>query len=291
LATKLEHHHLDVAGLRIHYVTAGEGPPVVLLHGAGDSAFDWSWVMPALAGHHHVYAPDLPGFGDSAKPRVEYSSTFLAGFLGAFMEALGIQRASVVGNSVGGVAALRLTLSQPEKVAFLSLVDSGGLGKAVSPGILPILLPGLGEVGIAWARTPLGAAQRAWWRAGLLFSRPARAPVKWIAEQRRLARLPGFLEATLSALRAGIDLAGQREVLLNELPRVAVPTLVVWGALDGVFPKRQAGAAVERLPKGRLAVIPACGHLPHVEAPEQFLSALLPALGEHSDVGLATAGR
>lgn len=95
-----------------------------------------------------------------------------------------------------------------------------------------------------------------------------------MAEQRRLARLPGFLEATLSALRAEIDLTGQREVSLDELPQLAMPTLVIWGALDGVFPPRQAPAAVERLPNGRLAVIPACGHLPHVEAPEEFVGAL-----------------
>jgi 4,5:9,10-diseco-3-hydroxy-5,9,17-trioxoandrosta-1(10),2-diene-4-oate hydrolase len=86
--------------------------------------------------------------------------------------------------------------------------------------------------------------------------------------------LPGFLEAALAALRAQIDLGGQREVLLDRLSHLEMPTLVVWGTFDRIFPKSQAQEAVARLKQGSLELIPDCGHLPHVERPDIFVSAL-----------------
>jgi pimeloyl-ACP methyl ester carboxylesterase len=95
-----------------------------------------------------------------------------------------------------------------------------------------------------------------------------------LAEQRRLAQSPGYLEAHLTALRALVGPFGQREVLLDRLPLLEVPTLVVWGERDRVFPRSQAKRAVVRLREGSLALIPGCGHMPHVECPDRFLAAL-----------------
>lgn len=89
-----------------------------------------------------------------------------------------------------------------------------------------------------------------------------------------MALLPGYMEATLSSLRAQLNVIGQREVLLDSLPQLNMPTLVVWGADDKIFPKEQAQAAVSRLKQGHLALIPNCGHLPQVERPELFTAAL-----------------
>ena len=137
-------------------------------------------------------------------------------------------------------------------------------------------LPAYGETVIFWAKTPMGAVQRAWERTPLLFGVPAAVPPWWLAEQYRLGLMPGFMQATLAALRGHVDPAGQRksEVLLDELPRLNVPTLVVWGALDRVVPTRHARDAVTRLRHGRLEIIPGCGHLPHVECPERFAQIL-----------------
>lgn len=270
----VEERRIVVAGLSTRYLAAGDGPPLVLLHGDGDSAVSWRWVLPHLARTHRVYAPDLPGFGDSAKPPADYSPAFFASFVAAFLDTLGHARAVVAGNSLGGLVALRLALGDPARVTALGLVNSAGLGRAVNPGLLPLILPGGGELAIAWSKTPLGAEQRAWWRATLLFARPERVPAAWLAEQDRLARLPGFLEATVVSLRAVFDLGGQREVLLEQLPRLPMRTLVVWGRDDLVFPEGQARAAVERLQQGSLALIPDCGHLPHVERPDLFAAAL-----------------
>ena len=270
----VEERSLEADGSPVRYLAAGEGPPLVLLHALGESAFDWRWVMPALARGRSVYAPDLlrPESGDGA----DYSSSSLAGFVAKFLDALGIERATVVGNSLGGLVALRLALSNPSRVDALSLVDSAGLGQEINPALSSATLPGYGDAAVYWAKTPMGAAQRAWGKAPLLFALPASAPPEWLAEQYRLGLMPGFMQATLAALRRHVNPAGQREseILLDELPRLKVPTLVVWGAQDRVMPTRHARDAASCLRNGSLAIIAGCGHLPHVECPDRFAEVL-----------------
>ena len=273
-AVTIDEREIAVAGLPAHYLVAGEGPPLLLLHGDGESAHDWRRVLPGLARTHRVVAPDLPGFGGSAKPPGDYSPASFARFAAALLDALEIERATVVGNSLGGLVALRLALAEPGRVSALVLAASAGLGRAVSPLISSLTWPVYGELAIAWARTPLGARQRAQGRGTLLFGRPERVPDDWVAEQARLARRPGFLEAALTALRATTGPTGQRDVVLDRLPSLTMPTLVVWGERDRVFPLQQAREAVARLPHGRLALLPDCGHLPPVECPDAFLAAV-----------------
>ena len=271
----VEAQNVEIDGLSIRYLAAGEGPPLVLLHGAGDNSLDWRWVLPALAHKHRVYAPDLPGSPDSARPTADYSPAFFERFVAAFVDALGIGQATFLGNSLGGLIALRLALSEPARVTALVLVDSAGLGSAVNPAFTSVNVPGLGEAAIPFWRTSVGAYQRAWGRTALLFAHPpGSVPREWLAEQCRLAQSPGYLEAHLTVLRALVDPGGQREVLVDRLPRLEIPTLVGWGARDRVFPESQAKDASARLRRGSLAVIPDCGHLPHIESPDQFVAAL-----------------
>ncbi len=265
---------IDVGGLPVRYLVAGEGPPLVLLHALGESALDWRWVLPALARTHRVYAVDLPGFGYSGKPSAEYSSAFLARIVGAYLDALGLESATLVGNSLGGLVALRLALSEPARVSALGLVASAGLGREVTYALRLPTLPGYGEGAILWGKTPLGASQRAWMRVPLLFGRPERVPAEWITEQTRIAQLPGFTEATISALRAHVDLGGQREVLADQLPHLEMPTLIIWGKRDRVFPYSQGQKAASRLRRGFLELMPDCGHLPHIEQPDRFAAIL-----------------
>jgi 2-hydroxy-6-oxonona-2,4-dienedioate hydrolase len=253
---------------------------LVLLHALGESAFDWHWVLPALARANRVYAPDLPGFGYSAKPSAEYSPEFFARFVGAYLDALGLDRTAVVGNSIGGLAALRLALSEPARISALGLVASAGLGQEVTYALQLPTLPGYGEAAVAWGKTPLGAFQRAWSRVPLLFGRPERVPGEWITEQTQIAQLPGFTEATIVALRAQVYMGGQREVLVDRLPHLEMPTLIIWGKRDRVFPYAQGQKAASRLRQGVLELIPNCGHLPHVEQRERFVSTLGEFLGD-----------
>jgi pimeloyl-ACP methyl ester carboxylesterase len=282
----LREQRIHVDGLPTRYLTAGEsGPPLVLLHGVGGNAFDWRWVMPALARSNRVYAPDLPGSGWSYKPEdADYSPGFFERFVDEFMDALGIERAAVVGNSLGGLVALRLALSEPERVTALGLIAGAGLGRRVSPALRSLSLPGYGGLSAAWGKTRPGAAQRALGRAGLVFARPRRAPREWLKEQYRLARLPGFLRAQLATVRTQVGLRGQREVLLDRLPDLQrTPTLVLWGERDRVLPASQAHEAISRIPNGFLEVFPDCGHLPQVEHTERFAPILERFLGTWSE--------
>jgi pimeloyl-ACP methyl ester carboxylesterase len=271
----VEAQSVEIDALPIRYLAAGEGPPLVLLHGAGDNSLDWRWVLPALAREHRVYAPDLPGSPDSARPAAAYSPAFFERFVAAFVDALGTGPATFVGNSLGGLIALRLALSEPDRVRALILVDGAGLGSAINPLFTSVNVPLLGEAAMPFWRTRAGAYQRAWGRTALLFAHPpGSVPREWLAEQCRLAQSPGYLEAHLSVLRAIVSPLGQREVLVDQLPSLKVPTLVVWGERDRVFPQSQAREAATRLPEGSLSLIPDCGHMPHVECPDRFLGAL-----------------
>lgn len=271
---RAEERTVDLDGMALRYLAAGEGSPLVLLHGAGDSSLAWSWVLPELADGYRVYAPTLPGIGDGTR-LTDRSSTAYASLVTGFMDALGIERAALIGNSLGGLIGLRFSLSDPARVSALGLVDSTGLGRGINPTFNSVNVPGLGEAAIPLWRTPAGACQRAWGRAAMLFARPANVPREWLAEQQRLAFLPGHLEAHLAALRAHIHPGGQREVLTDHLHRLQVPTLVLWGARDRVLPAYQAHQAVARLAQGQLKIIPDCGHLPHIECPDDFVGAVV----------------
>jgi pimeloyl-ACP methyl ester carboxylesterase len=279
---KIEERKVEVDGLHTRYLTAGEGPPLLLLHALGESALDWQWVLPALAHTNRVYAVDLPGFGYSSKPPVEYSPAFFERFVGRYLDALGLEQAALVGNSLGGLIALRLALSEPARVTALGLIDSAGLGREVTYALRLPTLPGYGEIAVAWGKTPLGAAQRVWLRVPLLFARPERVPTEWITEQTRIAQLPGFTEAMVAALRAQVDLEGQREILVDQLSNLEMPTLIIWGKRDRVFPYSQGQRAVSLLQQGSLELIPDCGHLPHIEQPDRFVAILNQFLDEQA---------
>ena len=196
----VEKQDVEIDGMPIRYLAAGEGSPVVLLHGAGDNALDWRWVMPTLAASHRVYAPDLPGSPNSAsaRPSADYSPAFFERFVAAFVDALDIGRATFVGNSLGGLIALRLALSEPERAGALVLVDSAGLGRAVNPAFTSVNVPGLGEAALPFWRTPVGAYQRAWGRMALLFAHPPqKRPTRMVGRTVQAGALAGLFRSPL----------------------------------------------------------------------------------------------
>ena len=270
---EFDEEQVEIGGVPTRFLVAGKGRPMVLLHADGDNRLDWRWVLARLATHHRVYAPDLPGFGGTTVPP-DCSPEFFEGFVHEFLDALNLGASILVGSSLGGLAALRLAMHAPDRVWALCLVSSAGLGSEVSVALRQMTVPGVGEAAIWWGQTGIGASQRLLLRLPLLFANPGCVPQPWLIEQYRLAQLSGFLDTTLAALRAQVEPKGQKQVLLNDLPRLSVPTLVLWGDRDLVVPVSQARAAARLLPCGSLKVIANTGHLPHVERPEKFVAAL-----------------
>jgi 2-hydroxy-6-oxonona-2,4-dienedioate hydrolase len=275
-----------VDGLDTQYLEAGSGPTLLLLHGHEQSATSWRWVIPALARTHRVLALSLPGHGDSA-PAAEGSlpGGKMEPFVAAFLDALHVEpQIDLVGHSAGGAIALRVALADPQRIRSLTLVDSAGLGQTVHPLLALDTLPLVGELAIVISRLPGGDLGRTIICTAILFAQPWRMPAEFLAEQHALGRRPGQLETSTAMARALFGPHGQRQILLDRLPSLTTPTLVVWGGCDYVLPVHQARTAVDLLPHGRLAVFGDCGHLPHIEHPDRFAAVLGDWLAEHHDL-------
>ena len=264
-----------VDGGTVEYLDVGEGPVLVLVHGDGETARDWRWVVPALtASGHRVIAPSLPGHGTTAESP-SYAMEDLARWLGRFLDAVGVDRATVGGNSIGGLIPIHLALQQPARVARLVLISAAGLGRAVNPVLGLETMPVLGEAAVGLVLLPGGPQLRAATRAQNLFAQPLRVPPEWWIDQLRFGSGRPMLTASLACKRAILDGAGQHHLVLDRLPELTVPTCVIWGALDQVVPLVQGQKAAALIPGCRLEVLPGSGHVPQVETPDALLVPLL----------------
>ena len=274
--TALHDRRITVDGVETQYLEAGAGPLLLLLHGHEQSATSWRWVIPALARTHRVLALSLPGHGQSGPPADGHApGADLAPFVAAFLSAVGAEAPlDLAGHSAGGAIALRLTLADPARIRTLTLVDSAGLGREVHPLLALDTLPVIGELAVMISRLPGGDLARTTMSTAMLFAQPWRIPAEFVTEQHALARRPGQLEASTAMARALFGPHGQRQILLDRLPALTTPTLIIWGDRDYLLPVGQARAAVRHLPHGRLSVFPDCGHLPHVEYPDHFAAVL-----------------
>jgi pimeloyl-ACP methyl ester carboxylesterase len=236
--------------------------------------------MPALAQRFTVLAPDLLGQGHSDKPRGDDSLGTHANMLRDLMDALGHDRATVIGQSLGGGVALQFAYQFPERCERLVLV-SGGLGREVTAYLRMLTVPGFQSVVFPLACTPLvrDAGDRiAGWlgRAGVL-STPAREEI-W----RSYSSLadPAGRRAFFRSLHEVIELGGQAVSALGRIHRAAkLPTLIVWGADDPFIPVRHARVAQQAIAGSRLEIFEGVGHYPHCEAPERFVAVLLDFIG------------
>jgi pimeloyl-ACP methyl ester carboxylesterase len=266
---------MTINGERVAYRTAGKGPVLLLVHGMAGSSETWRHVMPALAERFTVLAPDLLGQGESDKPRGDYSLGAQANMLRDLLDELGHQRATVVGQSLGGGIAMQFAYQFLERCERLVLVNSGGLGREVTFYLRMLAVPGFEAIFPLVCAPPLRDAGNliATWlgRAGIR-STPARQEI-WRsyasladAESRR---------AFFRSLRDVIDYEGQAVNAVSRLYRAArLPTLIVWGAQDPFIPVSHAVAAREAIPGSRLEIFDGVGHYPHCEEPERFVAVL-----------------
>lgn len=268
---------ISLHGHEMTYRVAGEGGPVVLLlHGIASSSSTWEPVLPGLARHATVIAPDLLGHGQSAKPHgADYSLGAYASGMRDLLVALGHERATLVGHSLGGGIALQMAYQYPERCERLALVGAGGFGRGVHSLLRAAALPGAEWV-LPLLCTPrlcgaVNALGRTLGRIGLRAG--ADAAEMWgcyssLAEAQ--AR-----HAFLLTLRGVVDAGGQRVSATDRLYLAAhVPTLLVWGERDAIIPTAHARSAQELLPGSRLEVFPGAGHFPHCQHPDRFVEVL-----------------
>ena len=263
-----------VHGRSVSYVEAGEGPVLLLIHGIAGYCENWREVVEPLARDNTVIVPDLPGHGASAPGGGDYSIGALAAGLRDLLLALGHERATVAGHSLGGGVAMQLAYQFPEMVERLVLVSSGGLGPEVSPVLRAAALPGA-DIFISLTAGPgqrLGSALgRGLTAVGL---RP-NADVAEIARGYASLQDPARRAAFLDTLRAVVGIGGQRVHAGDRLYLAeAVPVLIVWGARDSIIPVRHGEDAHRAIPGSRLEIFEDAGHLPQLEAPGRFVAVL-----------------
>jgi len=267
---------IELHGHRVVYRIAGQGPPVVLIHGMLNSSRHWESVALQLAEHYTVVAPDLIGHGDSATPRGDYSLGAHAASIRDLLAVIGIERASIVGHSLGGGVAMQFFYQFPQRVERLVLVSSGGLGHRVSPMLRTAALPGVSGLLSAAANPRLLGALRD--IGGRMRERGLRQGVYVQALARALRPLeqPGAREAFLQTLRAVIDVHGQRVSATDRLYLLeSMPTLIVWGERDNTIPLGHARSTHEAIPHSHFKTLPGAAHFPNLEDPEGLARALL----------------
>lgn len=268
----VEQVELDVDGIPISAYVVGEGPPVVLLHGLGATKISWLPVIPVLSPRYRLVVPDLPGHGESGKPRTSYTPRFYAKVVRMLMDALDAPRAAVAGNSLGGRIALELASRSPDRITGLAL-----LGPAV-PGIRTRYVLGFTRV----VPSEVGALpfllRERWMQLVVrrLFADPGRLPeggyLAAADEFIRVYREPAARMAFLDSLRHLVTEPARP--FWARIRRVRVPVLILWGGKDRLVPVRLAAKLADALPGAELVVLPGVGHVPQFEVPEETTAAL-----------------
>jgi pimeloyl-ACP methyl ester carboxylesterase len=274
---------VTIGGHRVFYSRTGRGRPLVLAHGYLVSHWEFRHVIPVLAQDHDVIAFDLPGFGESDRPDVtayHYDAAAFVETLVGLLDALSIDRATLIGHSMGGGVALYAAARRPERVERLVVVD---------PLVYPWELPWMGRL----ALTPfLGAtlfrsvANRALVRRRMkqdIYHDPSVVTDDWVDYVWERMNRPGGLEAAVAALRFVAD----PRAIARSVRAVRAPTLIVWGENDRLFPSTNAGRLALDIAGSETQIIPVCGHSPPEERPRALLDVLLPFLGSTSRRAIA----
>ena len=272
-----------VEGVNVRYAIAGEGPPVLLVHGLASSMITWYCNMAALANAGYTaIAVDLPGYGDSGlADHLGYSPENAAHFLANLADELGIGQFSVVGNSAGGLIAGLTALEYPHRVEKLALVASAGLGCRLSWPLRLISVPVLGEL----IYKPHMISKTAVVKR--IFFRPPAILDDILPEMLRVRCLPHAPQVMLQSVRSGVNLLGLRRKhnILHRLRDLPIPLLAIWGEDDQVIPPVKAEEVRRALPDSTVHVLPECGHWPHMEKPDEFNRILADFLSQPSTSG------
>ena len=261
-------------GRPVTYAQAGSGPVLLLIHGMGGTFENWQAVLEPLARGHTVIAPDLPGHGASAPGAGDYSIGALAAGLRDLLIALGHERATLVGHSLGGGIAMQFAYQFPEMTERLVLVSSGGLGPEVSPVMRAAALPGA-DLFIAATAGPGRVAGSAVARGLAAVGLRPNADVAEVARGYASLSDPDRRAAFLATLRSVIGTGGKRVHAGDRLYLAeGMPVLIIWGEHDPIIPLHHGESAHEAIAGSHLEVFDGVGHLPQLEAPGRFIAVL-----------------
>jgi len=276
-------HTIELHGHTVAYRASGSGPVLLLIHGIAGTNAVWDEVFEQLAEDHTVIAPDLPGHGASGASAGDYSVGALAATLRDLLLALGHDRATAVGHSLGGGVAMQFSYLFPEYTERLVLISSGGLGRTVNPALRLAALPGAELV-----TSQLGNAARV---ASDIARAVGRLPGVGSGSRVRaeLARSVSALAdretraAFHATLRAVIGPEGQRVFAGDRLYLAEVmPTLIIWGARDKIIPIGHGRRAHAAMPGSRFVVLERAGHFAPLEDPDGVEGALRSFLREEA---------
>ena len=254
-----------VFGQKIQYLEAGSGPTVILLHGLGGSSQAWQLNIGALAQHYHVIVPDQIGFGKSDKPLVNYRIRTYVDFLDQFCKQLKIERASLVGNSMGGWIAALFTAAFPDRVDKLVLADAGGY--AVPKDFDTRQFYGLNPT----TREGMSVLVKKVFYNKFFHTDAA-------IDQAIAARLAAGDGYTINSITESI-IRGE-DLLDGPVKTIKRPTLIVWGREDGLIPLSDGERMNKDIVGSKLIVFDQCGHVPNIEKAMEFNAAVIKFLGE-----------
>lgn len=259
--------HIDFINTR--YCTIGDNEtPLILVHGLGGYAENWMYNVSVLAKHFKIYVLDLVGFGKSDKAEAPYTYDYFAKFVHDFMEKMHIEKAHLIGHSLGGGIVLQFALKYPEKVKKLVIVASSGLGKKASMIHRITSLPIIGK----WITKPSRKGISRLYESMVYNKEVITEEMVELGYQ--MFALPGAQKVYLSTTRAAINFFGQKQKAINPIRRnlqlIDSPVMVIWGQQDKILPLSHAYIAKKQIKNVTTHLFDQCGHVPMVEHPEEF---------------------
>ena len=253
---------VSVLGFKLHYLEAGRGAPVVLLHGLGGDGSRWAPNIEPLAKDFHVFALDQIGFGESDKPLANYHTGMLAEFLVGFLKAVGVPKASLVGNSMGAGVALYTAVKSPQAVDRIVLADGGGFR---SPGAAPPAAPTSEALHRRRIQNSVTREEtREFFR--ILFHDKSLVTDRMVDDQLAMRLRSAF---TITKIQEAGE-KGLGSLTEAEVRGVKAPTLVVWGKYDDLANPAGADRLEKTIPGAKKVIIDDCGHMPQIEKAAEF---------------------
>jgi pimeloyl-ACP methyl ester carboxylesterase len=271
-----------VNGINTHYYNVGDkGSVIVLLHGGGTDSAKLSWgevMLPLAESGHRVIAPDMPGYGGSERPDIPSNTAFYLDFLKAFLVALKLDKVSLMGLSMGGGIALGYTLTNPQQVERLVLVDSYGIQRKVAMHFLSWLLvkiPGIMETSVKWMKSSRSMIR---WSMSSIMHDTKNLSEELLDELMAESSKPFAGRAFTSYQRDEVFANSLKTVYIDRLNEIKIPTLIVHGEFDTGVPLACAREANRLIAGSKLEVIPGAGHWPQREKPVEFEKVIVPFL-------------